>query len=83
MNNKQSWVEIDPNSDFSIHNIPFGIFKKSDRKIQAGSALGDFVVDLNYLHTHFFFDKLNLPDDIFEQTTLNSFIGLERKKPVP
>lgn len=80
MNNKQSWVEIDPNSDFSIHNIPFGIFKKSDDKIQAGSALGNYVIDLDYLHTQFFFDELKLPDDIFTQVTLNSFIGLGKKK---
>lgn len=80
MNNKSSWVEIDLNSDFSIHNIPFGIFKKSDGKIQAGSALGNYVIDLDYLHAQFFFNELELPDDIFNQATLNSFIGLGKKK---
>jgi fumarylacetoacetase len=80
MNNTQSWVEIDPNSDFSIYNIPFGIFKKYDGKIQAGSALGNFVIDLDYLQAQFFFNELELPDDIFKQTTLNGFIGLGKKK---
>jgi fumarylacetoacetase len=80
MKNIQSWVDIDPKSDFSIHNIPFGIFKNADGKIQAGSALGNFVIDLNYLHTHFFFDKLELPDDIFTYSTLNNFIGLGKNK---
>lgn len=80
MNNTKSWVEIDPNSDFSIHNIPFGIYKASNGSIQAGSALGNYVIDLDYLHTEFFFSELNLPDDIFSHATLNSFIGLGRKK---
>ena len=80
MINKQSWVDIYPNSDFSIHNIPFGIFKKSDGKIQAGSALGSYAIDLNYLQTHFFFNELELPDDIFTHSTLNNFIGLGKKK---
>jgi len=80
MTNKKSWVEIDPNSDFSIYNIPFGIFKTSNGSIQAGSALGDYVIDLNYLHSQFFFSELELPDNIFSQTTLNGFIGLGRKK---
>ena len=74
--NKTSWVQVAPKSDFSIYNIPFGIYKSSNGKIQAGSALGDNVIDLNYLHSQFFFDKIDLPDDIFNQTTLNSFIGL-------
>ena len=80
MANKQSWVEIDPTSDFSIHNIPFGIYKSDADSIQAGSALGDYVIDLNYLHAQFFFSELELPDDIFSQKTLNNFIGLGRKK---
>ena len=29
----QSWIKIDQNSDFSIYNIPFGIFS-STRKIR-------------------------------------------------
>ena len=78
--NKQSWVEINPNSDFSIHNIPFGIYKSANGSIQPGSALGDYVIDLNYLHAEFFFSELELPDDIFSHSTLNNFIGLGRKK---
>ena len=80
MINTTSWVDINPNSDFSIHNIPFGIYKNSDGKIQAGTALGTYVIDLNYLQTQFFFNELELPDDIFTQTTLNNFIGLGKKK---
>ena len=76
----KSWLKIDPNSDFSIHNIPFGIYKSANGSIQAGSALGDYVIDLNYLHAQFFFSDLELADDIFSHSTLNKFIGLGRKK---
>ena len=76
----KSWLKIDPNSDFTIHNIPFGIYKSANGSIQAGSALGDYVIDLNYLHAQFFFSDLELADDIFSHSTLNKFIGLGRKK---
>ncbi len=70
-----SWVEIAPESDFSIYNIPFGIFKKG-AQIGAGSAIGENVIDLDYLHAKGYFKEQNLPNDIFKQNTLNNFIGL-------
>ena len=44
--NLKTWIEIDPNSDFTIHNIPFGIY--SDNKVEhhACSAIGDYIIDL-------------------------------------
>ena len=72
----KSWLEIDSNSDFSIHNFPFGIFRVDHDHPRAGSALGDFVIDLHYLHSEFFFEGIDLPTDIFSQPTLNSFINL-------
>lgn len=78
MNKINSWVQIEPDSDFSIYNIPFGIFKK-DGRTRAGSAIGDFVIDLDYLHKRNYFNELNLSDSIFEETTLNHYIGLGKK----
>jgi len=75
MNNINSWLGINFNSDFSIYNIPFGIFKNGDQ-IGAGSAIGEFVIDLNYLHTKGYFSSIELPDGIFKHSTLNDFIGL-------
>lgn len=75
----KSWVEVDPKSDFSIYNIPFGIFRKSGSGPQAGSAIGEYVIDLHYLHSNFFFDDIDLPYDIFIQPTLNSFIALGKE----
>ena len=73
-----SWVSIDPNSDFSIYNIPFGIFKK-DGRVRAGSAIGDYVIDLDFLHKKKYFDAFELPDGFFEHRNLNKFISLGKK----
>lgn len=73
-----SWVQVEPNSDFSIYNIPFGIFKK-DGRVRAGSALGDFVIDLDYLHKRNYFKEFELSGSIFEESTLNHFIGLGKE----
>ena len=42
----QSWIKIDQQSDFSIYNIPFGIFSESDHIKRVGVAIGDQVLDL-------------------------------------
>lgn len=73
-----SWVEIESNSDFSIYNIPFGIFKHNGR-IRAGSAIGNFVIDLDYLHKRNHFNEFEFSNSIFEDSTLNHFIGLGKK----
>ena len=47
----RSWVESanDPNTDFPIQNLPFGLFGRSDigAKGQVGIAIGDQVLDLS------------------------------------
>ena len=53
----KSWVNIDDKSDFSIHNIPFGVFKTANGAIRCGSALGDNVIDLDYLQKNNLLDK--------------------------
>jgi fumarylacetoacetase len=45
----ESWVESanDPESDFPIQNLPFGIFRKRDSELaRIGVAVGDSVVDI-------------------------------------
>ena len=41
-----SWIEVDKQSDFSIHNIPFGIFSKEGGRKKVASRIGNQVVDL-------------------------------------
>ncbi|MBS1555505.1 MAG: fumarylacetoacetase [Bacteroidetes bacterium] len=76
----KSWVEVPPHSDFPIQNLPFGIFKTEYLSPVAGVAIGNYVLDLVYLHENGFFDGLGLPVGIFNQPTLNDFISLGREK---
>jgi fumarylacetoacetase len=75
-----SWVEVPKGSDFPIQNLPFGIFKTRYLSPVAGVAIGDFVIDLVYLHENGFFDGLSLPPGIFNQKYLNDFLALGRVK---
>jgi fumarylacetoacetase len=62
--------------DFSIHNLPFGIFDAGSGP-RAGVAIGDKIVDLAEGAAHGHFLSLDLPDlSVFSQPTLNSFIAL-------
>ena len=37
----KSWVEIPKNSDFTIQNLPFGIFSTSSNSPRVGVAIGN------------------------------------------
>lgn len=72
----KSWVEVPTNSDFSIQNIPFGIFKTDSLGPRAATAIGTKVLDLSVLQRAGYFDGLNLPEDIFTKPVLNDFMAL-------
>jgi fumarylacetoacetase len=76
----RSWVKIPDRSDFPIQNLPFGIFKTRYLSAVAGVAIGEFVLDLVYLHEHGYMDGLSLPPGIFNQKYLNDFLALGRKR---
>lgn len=66
------------NSDFSIHNIPFGIAAINGQSY-VSTRLGDEVFTLEDLQKKGLFDHLTLPDGIFRSNFLNDFIGLGKK----
>ena len=76
----RSWVEVCKTSDFPIQNLPFGIFKTKYLSAVAGVAIGNYVLDLVYLHEHGYLDGLGLPVGIFNQRYLNDFFALGRPK---
>ncbi len=75
MNTKNitSWLNIDANSDFSIHNIPFGIYSGKQVKHRVCSAIGDYIIDLFELESA---DVFDINRSVFEQEFLNDFIAL-------
>lgn len=42
----QSFIEVSPESDFPIQNLPYGIFKAAGQAPCVGVAIGDWVLDL-------------------------------------
>ncbi len=70
------WIKGAEDTDFSIHNIPFGIFSAEGRSPRIGTAIGDQVMDLKVAAILSIFDELAIPLPIWEEDTLNNFIGL-------
>lgn len=72
-----SFIEYDPTSDFSIHNIPFGVAVFDQQYIACATRVGDVVIDLATLFDKGYLDDIEgLDDNVFEAYTLNEFIGL-------
>jgi fumarylacetoacetase len=80
---RKSWIEAanDPHCDFSIQNLPFGVFSDTRNAApRVGVAIGDSIVDLAVLHAS---GLLRLPgvvasEAVFSRGTLNDFIALGR-----
>ena len=75
--NLTSFIDIAADSDFSIHNLPYGIFSDTvDGKRRAGVAIGEQVLDLSVLEAE---GLLSLDGgSYFDQPTLNAFIDSGR-----
>jgi len=82
MSTLSTWAEVPTNSDFSIHNIPFGICLLDDY-YYACSRIGDHVIILNHLIEEQLFDQFDLPLTTLTEPFLNSFIGLGKSVTVP
>lgn len=72
----KSWLTIAEDSDFSIYNIPFGIFKTKSSKPRAASILGDQVIDLYALAQGGYLKDVLADAEVLNQKTLNAFIAL-------
>ncbi|MCB9040260.1 MAG: fumarylacetoacetase [Lewinellaceae bacterium] len=78
--NLKSWVEVPPNSDFPIQNLPFGVFKTPGLTPRLCTAIGEYVADLQVLSEHGFFDDLHIDARVFAQPFLNDFMALGKAK---
>ncbi|MBX3037685.1 MAG: fumarylacetoacetase [Anaerolineales bacterium] len=68
-----SFIEISPDSDFPIQNLPYGIFStKENPNPRVGTRLGDFVIDLAMLDKENLFGKQY---GLFNETSLNKFMS--------
>ncbi|KMQ58426.1 fumarylacetoacetase [Chryseobacterium angstadtii] len=73
----KSFVEYSSDSDFSIHNIPFGVTVFNKEYIGCCTRIGDQIVDLATLYDLGYFEDIQgLDDNVFEAYTINEFIEL-------
>jgi fumarylacetoacetase len=77
----KSFINILPDSDFPIENLPFGVFKPRAGNARVGVAIGDLILDLSVLEERGFFSDVvaaavlsgrnrNLPPERAAATTL-------------
>lgn len=72
----ESWIPVPRDSDFTIHNLPFGIFSTASRGARAGIAIGEQIVDLAALVE---LGLLDIPVDTLRRESLNGFIRLGKE----
>lgn len=68
-----TWFNVAADSDFSIYNLPFGVYSDTNVKHHACSAIGDAIIDLFELESA---DVFNISRTVLEQPVLNDFIAL-------
>lgn len=72
-----SFVPTSSDCHFPIENLPFGIFSTNENPShRIGVAIGDYVLDLSVVKNLFTGPILSGNQAIFEQPTLNAFMGL-------
>ncbi|KAA8900488.1 fumarylacetoacetase [Sphaerosporella brunnea] len=78
-----SWLPIPSDSDFTLANIPFGVFRHPITGTgHPAIAIGEHLLDLHVFSTHGGFSQL--PEmvehlEVFKQPTLNAFAALGQK----
>jgi len=73
-----SWVPITSGSDFTLDNLPYGVFSTSDDagRHRIGVAVGDSVLDLSKISGLFKGPYMASNQKVLEQPTLNDFMAL-------
>ena len=66
---------IQNNENFTIHNLPYGIFSTPTKPARAGIAIGNYIIDLADLFNLNFFEN-KITTNVFNQNSLNDFIAL-------
>lgn len=70
----KTWLNIPEKHDFSIHNLPYGVFEWEGQN-RLGVAIGDFVIDIYALAEWGHLDVSNAPSKVFKASTWNEFIS--------
>ncbi len=62
-------------SDFSLANLPYGIYSTASKTRRVGVAIGEGILDMAQLYELDLFNDIDtLAENVFDKTTLNDFI---------
>lgn len=70
----QTWLSIPSDHDFSIHNLPYGVFEH-EGKAHLGIAIGDWVIDIREMAEKGHLQVENAPSSVFRTEHWNAFIA--------
>ncbi|GJD12245.1 Fumarylacetoacetase [Galdieria sulphuraria] len=70
-------VYVPEDSDFTIYNLPYGVFETSSLDKRLGVAIGEYVLDLREAATQGFLSSLS--SEYFQGTDFNAIMGLDRR----
>lgn len=71
-----SWVQVPDDSDFSLRNLPYGVFSTADSGPRIGVAIGEYVLDIKVLAQEKVFDDLDFNVVTLEEATINAYASL-------
>ncbi|UZR97957.1 fumarylacetoacetase [Chondrinema litorale] len=74
----QSWINIPENCDFTIYNLPFGVFMHPTGEPRVGVAIGEYIIDMAETASLGLLDSTDAPKEVFRSKYLNDFIALGR-----
>ena len=73
-----SWLLMAPDSDFSVHNLPFGVFSTGSEPARVGVAIGDQIIDMSTAAQLGIFSGAGAAVSVFEEPVLNPLMALGR-----
>ena len=72
----KSWLDIPADSDFSIYNLPYGIFSLENGSPSVGVAIGEWIIDMSKAQEMGLFSLIEISENVFDRPILNDLIGL-------
>jgi fumarylacetoacetase len=77
---KTSYVAIGPECDFSLYNLPYGIYStenQSNKRI--GVAIGEMILDIQFCEKMNFFEGIQFDKSVLFATTINGLMALGKE----
>ncbi len=79
LSNLNTYIPIPKDSDFTIHNLPYGVYSLENERIKRiGVAIGEHILDLQFCQNMDLFYDLDFDKNVFYAHNLNPLMALGR-----